>query len=405
MKYPEDWKMVTIGTYGRLEKVGVNPSSTPNIMFTEYSMPAYDLGCKPACVLGKTMLSTRNLISGEVLLFNKLNVRKKRVWHVKNCPPNAVASGEFLAYKSDELDLSLLCQILMTDSVTATFDEMSTGTSNSQKRIHPTNFLNFEILLPSSIEEQYQISKVLENADQLIDNLEKRIAKKRAIKQGAMQELLTGKKRLPGFTGEWKMVKLGKLSTIKARIGWQGLTTAEYLTDGEYYLVNGINIEAGKVIWRKCFMVDKKRYNQDKNIQLRKHDVLVSKDGTIGKVAYVTDLPKLATLNSGVFVIRTTDSTILQEYLARIFLSKWFDNFVKKITAGSTIVHLYQKDIVGFSFMVPPTIAEQRAIAKILSDMDDEISILERKLEKVKAVKQGMMQDLLTGKVRLRGQA
>ena len=250
--------------------------------------------------------------------------------------------------------------------------------------------------------EQRRIAAVLSNADKLIANVEKRIAKKRAIKQGAMQELLTGKKRLPGFSGEWKKKILGISATVKARIGWQGLTTAEYFKDGDHYLVNGVNIENGRVNWQTCFMVDEKRYAQDKNIQLQNSDVLVSKDGTIGKVAYVENMPRTATLNSGVFVVRSIDAELSQEYLARVFLSMWFDDFIEKITAGSTIVHLYQKDIVQFAFQVPPTLAEQRAIAKVLSGMDAEIANLERKLEKLKLMKQGMMQDLLTGKVRLK---
>ena len=250
--------------------------------------------------------------------------------------------------------------------------------------------------------EQKRIAAVLSNADKLIANVEKQIAKKRAIKQGAMQELLTGKKRLSGFSGDWKKKTLGSSATVKARIGWQGLTTAEYLKDGDHYLVNGVNIENGQVNWQTCFMVDEKRYAQDKNIQLQNFDVLVSKDGTIGKVAYVENMPRTATLNSGVFVVRSIDAELSQEYLARVFLSMWFDDFIEKITAGSTIVHLYQKDIVQFTFQVPPSLAEQRTIAKVLSGMDAEIANLERKLKKLKLMKQGMMQDLLTGKVRLK---
>ena len=89
--------------------------------------------------------------------------------------------------------------------------------------------------------------------------------------------------------------------------------------------------------------------------------------------------------------------------LARVFLSKWFDDFIDKITAGSTIVHLYQKDITKFQFLIPPTLAEQRAIAKVLGDMDAEIAKLEAKREKLTGIKKGMMSDLLTGKVRLKG--
>lgn len=268
-------------------------------------------------------------------------------------------------------------------------------------RLYNSNFKAMQLIVPP-LPEQRRIAAALGDMDKLIDNLSKRIEKKKAIKQSAMQELLTGKKRLPGFCGEWKKKTLGSSATVKARIGWQGLTTTEYLKDGDHFLVNGVNIENGHVNWQTCFMVDEKRYAQDKNIQLQDFDVLVSKDGTIGKVAYVENMPRTATLNSGVFVIRSVDAELSQEYLARVFLSMWFDDFIEKITAGSTIVHLYQKDIVKFAFEIPPSFSEQQAIAKVFSGMDAEIANLERKLEKLRFMKQGMMQDLLTGKVRLK---
>lgn len=269
-------------------------------------------------------------------------------------------------------------------------------------RLYNNNFKAMQLVVPP-LPEQRRIAAALGNMDKMIDNLSKRIEKKKAIKQGAMQELLTGKKRLPGFEGEWLVKSIAKSATVKARIGWQGLTTQEYLADGSYRLVNGTNIENGAVNWGSCYYVAEDRYGEDKNIQLRQADVLVSKDGTIGKVAFVERLPLPATLNSGVFVVRSKDYDLSQEYLARVFLSKWFDDFIDKITAGSTIVHLYQKDITKFQFLIPPTLAEQRAIAKVLGDMDAEIAKLEAKREKLTGIKKGMMSDLLTGKVRLKG--
>ncbi|MBQ8111902.1 MAG: restriction endonuclease subunit S [Kiritimatiellae bacterium] len=268
-------------------------------------------------------------------------------------------------------------------------------------RLYNNNFKAMQLVVPP-LPEQRRIAAALGDMDKLIDNLSKRIEKKKAIKQGAMQELLTGKKRLPGFEGEWLVKSIAKSATVKARIGWQGLTTQEYLADGSYRLVNGTNIENGAVNWGSCYYVAEDRYGQDKNIQLRQADVLVSKDGTIGKVAFVERLPLPATVNSGVFVVRSKDYDLSQEYLARVFLSKWFDDFIDKITAGSTIVHLYQKDITKFQFLIPPTLVEQRAIAKVLGDMDAEIARLEAKREKLIGIKKGMMSDLLTGKVRLK---
>ncbi len=103
---------------------------------------------------------------------------------------------------------------------------------------------------------------------------------------------------------DWQNQQLVKVATLKARIGWQGLTTAEYRIQGDYLLVTGTEFKDGKIDWDSCFYVDYERYKQDKNIQLKTDDVLVTKDGTIGKIAFVDNLPMVATLNSGVFVIR-----------------------------------------------------------------------------------------------------
>ncbi len=189
---------------------------------------------------------------------------------------------------------------------------------------------------------------------------------------------------------------------MKARIGWQGLTTEEYLCTGDYFLITGTDFSDGKIKWENCFYVDEKRYSQDKNIQLRNGDVLITKDGTIGKVAYIDYLPGPATLNSGIFLIRPKSDAYLTLYLYFVLQSSYFSDFLRKLQAGSTIAHLYQKDFIGFQFPVPKNLEEQKAIAQVLSDMDAEIEALEKKRDKYKAIKQGMMQELLTGKTRLK---
>ena len=280
----------------------------------------------------------------------------------------------------------------------------------SQKQIE-----GIKIAIAKLDSEQTAIATALSDVDSLISALTKKIEKKKAIKQGLMQQLLTGKKRLPGYEKnrepvqtewgaipkDWKTLSIGKCCSIKARIGWQGLKKSEYLSSGEYVLVTGTDFLNGRIDWKSCVYVSKKRYEQDANIQIVKHDILITKDGTIGKVAFLDDVPCLGTLNSGIFVVRSHSEELDQCYLSKIFESFIFDAFLESLVAGSTINHLYQKDFVHFNFPVPPTISEQTAIANILSDCDSEIAALEEKRDKYKEIKQGMMQQLLTGKIRL----
>jgi type I restriction enzyme S subunit len=273
------------------------------------------------------------------------------------------------------------------------------ATGNGQPNLNTT--LISEIRIPFPPEpEQRAIAEALGDVDELIGGLERLIAKKRDLKQAAMQQLLTGQTRLPGFSEKWVELNMAEKSLLKARIGWQGLTTAEYRPTGEYYLVTGTDFINGRVNWGSCCFVDASRYVQDKNIQLKLQDILLTKDGTIGKVGFVDSLPGPATLNSGVFVIRPKANTYDPLFFYYILTSRLFDEFLAQLQAGSTISHLYQKDFASFTFRAPRT-PEQMAIAAVLSDMDEEIEALEKRLGKIRVLKQGMMQELLTGKTRL----
>jgi type I restriction enzyme S subunit len=117
-------------------------------------------------------------------------------------------------------------------------------------------------------------------------------------------------------------------------------------------------------------------------------------------VALVPELDKPATLNSGVFVFRTT-SKLLPTFLYRVLLSSIFREFIDTLSAGSTIKHLYQKDLKNFEFRIPLDIEEQQAIADVLTAMDEEIEALEKEKAKIESIKEGAMYDLLTGRVRL----
>lgn len=308
-------------------------------------------------------------------------------------------------------------------------------------RLYNANLKSTSFIAPKSLAEQQRIAKALSDVDALISTTEKLIQKKKNIKQGAMQNLLTGKKRLPGFgdkqtdlfvpngthtkevkdvspeqirlsakmkqteLGEipedWEVKNINKECTIKARIGWQGLKSTEYLDSGDYILITGTDFDSGFINWKSCSYVTKWRFDQDKNIQIKQGDVLITKDGTIGKVAFLNEIPMQGTLNSGVFVIRPKNHDKIDSvFLSLIFKSFWFDSFLEQITSGSTIVHLYQKDFVKFNFPLPSK-EEQNAIANVLSSMDKEIETLNTKLEKYRNLKTAMMQQLLTGKIRL----
>lgn len=192
----------------------------------------------------------------------------------------------------------------------------------------------------------------------------------------------------------WKRVRLGDVCTIKARIGWQGLKKSEYLDSGNYCLVSGTDFRNGFVNWNTCSFVSKWRYNQDTNIQLKNGDVLITKDGTIGKVAYVHGMACPTTLNSGIFVIRPTATKLHPAFLQLIFKSRFFTDFLDRITAGSTIVHLYQKDIVDFDLPIPNDNTQLKIVDAIQS-IDKSIDNQEAIIAKYEAIKKATVNLLL----------
>ena len=265
------------------------------------------------------------------------------------------------------------------------------------------------VAVPSSIEEQKRIAKALSDVDSLIANLEKLIAKKKNIKQGAMQQLLTGRKRLPGFAPAkptYKQTELGQIPTDweMKKIGvfckvYDGThQTPHYVEFGiPFYSVE--NVSADDFEHTK-FISNSEYECISKRASIEKGDVLMTRIGSIGVCKYVDWDCK-----SGFYVslaLLKCNEKIDARYLCQQSKS---DIFKKEIELHSLTTAIPQKINLGpisqVRIIVPSSKKEQTAIANVLSDMDTEIATLETKLAKYRKLKTGMMQQLLTGKIRL----
>lgn len=172
--------------------------------------------------------------------------------------------------------------------------------------------------------------------------------------------------------------------TLHARIGWQGLTKKEYLDEGDYYLITGVDFDQGHIDFENCHFVTKDRYDQDEHIQIDVDDILVTKDGTIGKVAIVDEpLDKPATLNSGVFVVRPREkNALLPRYLMYVLQSNHFNSFIDRIKVGCTIAHLNQEKFLKYDFPLPP-VGEQKKIINIFDVMCSALRKRQNELSKL----------------------
>ena len=163
-------------------------------------------------------------------------------------------------------------------------------------------------------------------------------------------------------------VKLGECCNINARIGWQALTKKEHMETGEYILVTGTDFKNNEIDYTKCVYVSKERYYMDKKIILKNDDILITKDGTIGKVAVVKNLIKPATLNSGIFVVRP-DNIFNKEYIIYVFKGHLFKEFINKAKTGATIKHLNQNKLIKFE-IPKPRMEEQIKFSNIYKQID-----------------------------------
>ncbi|MBP1167639.1 type I restriction enzyme S subunit [Chryseobacterium sp. PvR013] len=396
---PEDWEIVDLGSI-----LLSNPDYGINASAVKYSdtLPTYlritdidDGGnfIKDNLSSVNDVNSEKYYLSKDEIVFARTGASVGKTYLYKENDGKLVFAGFLIRLKVNTKEAD--SKFIFYNTQTTYYKNwiISNSMRSGQPGINSNEIKGFQIPLPP-LPEQEAIAEALSDADAWIASLEQLIDKKRLIKQGAMHELLTPKE-------DWEVKNLGENFVLKARIGWQGLTTSEYKTTGDYYLITGTDFKNGFIDWDNCVFVEKIRFDQDRNIQIKIDDVLITKDGTIGKVAYVDKMSKPTTLNSGVFVARPKYTNLSSRFFYYILMSFHFDEFLNRITAGSTIIHLYQKDFVGFNFPCPKSLFEQNRIATILSDMDAELDALEAQLGKARKVKQGMMQELLTGRVRL----
>ncbi|MBA0257560.1 restriction endonuclease subunit S [Stenotrophomonas maltophilia] len=262
--------------------------------------------------------------------------------------------------------------------------------------INKTSLGQFPIPLPPTKGEQQAIAEALSDADALIKSLSLLLAKKRQIKQGAMQELLTGKKRLPGFDAEWVTRRLDQLADIRS--GGTPSTAQDQFWNGDVLWCTPTDITA----------LDGHKYLSDTARKLTlfgmrasaaefipANSIVMTSRATIGECAINVEP---VTTNQGVksFVpFEGVDIDFLY-YLLLVQRSAFIN-----LCSGSTFLEIGKTQLSSYEVVVPAEKGEQTAIAQVLSEMDEEIVALQRRLTKVRDLKQGMLQALLTGSIRL----
>ena len=317
--------------------------------------------------------------------------------------------------KNNDLDYKYLYYFLCSPNYEDYFFSQMTGLIGG---VSISKLNDFNILLPP-LKEQRNICKFLDNRITPIDEAIKEsyslINKYEDYKHSLTTEIVTrglddeveledsGVDWIGEIPKFWKLNKIKNLCYVKGRIGWQGLTSNEYSDEGAY-LVTGTDFKDGRVDWDNCNHISYERYEQDPYIQLKEGDLLITKDGTIGKLALVKNIPDKTTLNSGIFLVRPLNNEYTNNYLYWVLYSNVFVNFFDYIKSGSTISHLYQKTFGDFTFPYP-SIDKQIEISNYLNKrcnfIDSLIFKKQNLIDKLEEYKQSLIFEYVTGKKRV----
>jgi type I restriction enzyme S subunit len=405
---PEDWEVKKLGDVGEIVGGG-----TPSSFNSEYWngkinwFTPTEIGFRKYVSSSKRKISESGLKNSSARILPPSSLLLTSRATIGEVAINIQESTTNQGFQSIIPSKNILIEYLYYKVLTLKNSFMERASGSTFFEISPKQVKSVLIPLPPTLAEQEKIATALSDTDSYIEKLEKLIEKKKFIKTGAMQELLTGKKRLPGFgkgkgyketevgviPEDWEVKKLGDVGEI---VG--GGTPSSF--NSEYW--------NGKINWftpteigfRKYVSSSKRKISESglKNSSARilpPSSLLLTSRATIGEVAINI---QESTTNQG-FQSIIPSKNILIEYLYYKVLT--LKNSFMERASGSTFFEISPKQVKSVLIPLPPTLAEQEKIAEVLSDMDSEIEKLEGKLDKYKNIKQGMMQKLLTGAVRL----
>ena len=398
---PEDWEIIRlkdIGTFSKgcgISRAEANSGHIPCVRYGEI-YTSHDIYIKKfySFISEDIAKCSRQIKKGDILFAASGETKEeigKCVAFVSDC--EAYAGGDIIIFTpKSKFDSKYLGFILNTSELTK--QKASKGQGDAVVHITTESLSELIVPIPSRIDEQQEIAEALSDVDKLIAALDKKIAKKKLIKQAAMQQLLTGKKRLQGFCEKWHTILLAN-NTIMNSGGTPLSSNPEYY-DGDIPFLSISDItDAGKYINKTERCITEKGLNNSSAKMFVKGTIMYAMYASLGKCAISNISLTCSQAILGIVPNNEIDSEYLYYYLCFI------EDSVKELGQTGTQSNLSKQLVQNFAVFLPKSITEQQAIAKILSDMDEEILDLERKRDKYKLLKNGMMQKLLTGQIRL----
>ncbi len=370
----------------------INPLETPNEEFTEYSMPAFDNNETAETVIGNSMNSLRKIVDRPCLLVNKLNVRKKRIWHVPRPEANAVCSSEFVPFSSHSSDLSFIKISLLSERITAYLESCSSGSSNSQKRVTPEIIMSSEIIAPS-LAEQRRIGAFFDRLDSLITLHQRKYDKLCVLKKSMLDKMfpkggsLYPEIRFAGFTDPWEQRKLGEVAS-----GFEyGLNAAASDFDGEKKYLRITDIDDQTREFRTDDLSSPDINNPiDNRYLLKEGDILFARTGaSVGKT-YLYKASDGKTYYAGFLIRAHVSDEADAGFIFQSTLTERYKQFVLLTSQRSGQPGINAQEYSDLLLPLP-SLMEQRRIGAFFDRLDSLITLHQRKLELLRNIKKSML--------------
>ncbi len=396
VSYPQDWEEKNVKDFGY-----VVTGNTPSTNVSEYWGRTYTW-ITPTDINRKIFISSseRRLTEKGYSVSRRLPSGSVLVTCIASIGKNCILQGsgscnqQINAICVNDKNYNLFIYYLM--EFNKQYLENLAGIT-ATKIIKKQIFENIEFIVPPLLEQQ-AIADALTTFDMHINNLAKLIEKKKMIRDGAVEDLVSGKRRLAGFSGKWKVCVLNNVVEIlNGDRGFNYPSSNDMKAYGVPFINTG-NIKDGYVSFDDMEYITKEKYNALGGGKIKKHDILFCLRGSIGKFAYVNF--NCGAPASSLCIIRGL-SAIKSKFLFYSLSSNASIESVKQLNSGSSQPNISAKELKTIDIKIPSSLSEQQAIADILTAMDKEIANLEKEKEKYIALKAGAMDDLLTGKIRL----
>lgn len=328
------------------------------------------------------------------------------------------AKSEYIKY----LCSNIYNKRIHLDSVNQTTGIQNLDTETYFKRFIPLPNINEQEKIAKFLDEKTaQFDSIISKKEALIEKLEEAkkslisevvTGKVKVVKTNDGYELVERKKEemkdsgvewLGDIPKEWIRKKLKYNCYIKGRIGWQGLKQSEFIDEGPY-LITGMNFKNGVINWSEVYHISEERYQEAPEIHLKLGDVLITKDGTIGKLLFIDYLPGKASLNSHLLVMRPLNNDFLPKFLYYSLDASYFKEYVEQVKTGTTFFGITQESISNFNLLIP-SLDEQKIVIEYLDErlkiLNEIIYKVKYEITKIKEAKKSLISEAVTGKIEI----